>query len=356
MGAIEADNLRWYLESYFLWPVGVFKTRAEAIEKELPQWGQDLFQAALGPPASRKALTAWQQVAGGAEHRFSVEVDSDLPEGATAEAQATAREAATELLTLPWELLHDGRGWLFQGNRAVRVRRRLPNRRPQPTRSTGLPIRVLLLSPRPEQDAKGNPISYIDHRITARPLVEAVEGLGELVRLTVLAPPTYSALETALQQAADRHETFDVVHFDGHGFYDRRLGLGGLCSRTPRTPPSWTNALWSSSTQANWPGSSVTTGCRWYSSKRARRPRPRSTPRRRWPRLLEEGVTSVVAMSHSVLVETARRFVQAFYRSLAEGAPGGQGHVGRPAGPPCRHLARPDHGPAICGSKTGSCR
>src|SRR6266508_1678769 len=37
-------------------------------------------------------------------------------------------------------------------------------------------------------------------------------------------------------------------------------------------------------------------------------------------RLLEEGVTSVVAMSHSVLVETARRFVQAFYAELARGA------------------------------------
>src|SRR2546427_3152441 len=41
-------------------------------------------------------------------------------------------------------------------------------------------------------------------------------------------------------------------------------------------------------------------------------------------RLLEEGVTSVVAMSHSVLVETARRFVQAFYAALAEGARVGQ--------------------------------
>src|SRR5262249_45043539 len=36
-------------------------------------------------------------------------------------------------------------------------------------------------------------------------------------------------------------------------------------------------------------------------------------------RLLDEGVASVVAMSHSVLVETARRFVTAFYAKLAEG-------------------------------------
>jgi hypothetical protein len=37
-------------------------------------------------------------------------------------------------------------------------------------------------------------------------------------------------------------------------------------------------------------------------------------------RLLDEGVASVVAMSHTVLVETARRFVTAFYRALVAGA------------------------------------
>ena len=36
--------------------------------------------------------------------------------------------------------------------------------------------------------------------------------------------------------------------------------------------------------------------------------------------LLKIGVASVVAMSHSVLVETARRFVEAFYDALARGA------------------------------------
>ena len=36
-------------------------------------------------------------------------------------------------------------------------------------------------------------------------------------------------------------------------------------------------------------------------------------------RLLDEGVASVVAMSHSVLVETAHRFVRAFYAELAKG-------------------------------------
>src|SRR5262249_901037 len=44
-------------------------------------------------------------------------------------------------------------------------------------------------------------------------------------------------------------------------------------------------------------------------------------------KLLAEGVSSVVAMSHSVLVQTARRFVQAFYGELAQGARVGQAMV-----------------------------
>src|SRR6185295_8451909 len=63
-------------------------------------------------------------------------------------------------------------------------------------------------------------------------LTEAAENLGDLARLTVLQPPTYAALERALQDG-DNGQPFDVVHFDGHGVYDRRLGLGGLCFEDP---------------------------------------------------------------------------------------------------------------------------
>jgi hypothetical protein len=245
-----------------------------------------------------------------------------FPDGeAAAEAQAAAREAATELLALPWELLHDGRTWLFQGRNAVRVRRRLPNRVDLDDHKTGLPIRILLVSPRPDCTTTGDPVGYIDHRASARPLVEAVENLGELARLTVLHPPTYQALEHALRQG-DQGQPFDVVHLDGHGVYDRKLGLGGLCFEQPqneelsrgdrvldfvdsvrlaglvrdhRIPLVFLEACQTALAETD-PTASVA------------------------GRLLDEGVASVVAMTHSVLVETSRRFVQAFYRGLATGA------------------------------------
>jgi len=316
IGPIETDDLRWYLEEYFRWPHGIFQERAERIESKLPLRGQDLFDAALAAQSAQEALTAWQQTKETAERRFSILVDSDLPEGATDAEQAAAREAASELLSLPWELLNDGRGYLFHGKSAVRVRRRLPNRYAQAVTPSRLPIRILLVSPRPEEEGVG----YIDHRISAKPLVEAIEALGELVTLTLLTPPTFSALESVLQKAADAGQPFDVVHFDGHGIFDRKVGLGGLCFEDPkdndklerramqlihaeklaevmrdhRIPLVFLEACQSAKTEDN-PTASVAA------------------------RLLQEGVTSVIAMSHSVLVGTARRFVKAFYLALAEG-------------------------------------
>ena len=230
LGPIEADELRWYLESYYLWPTGVFKERAERIEAQLPKWGQDLYHAVVATQHAQEALRAWQHAAAGVERRFSVLVDSDLPDGSSPEAQAAAKEAATGLLALPWELLHDGRSYLFQGQHAVRVRRRLPNRYAQPHTVTDLPIRILLVSPRPENAHTG----YIDHRISALPLVEAVESLGELVGTHRAHPADLSGLAAGFATRAAAKQPFDVVHFDGHGVYDRIHGLGGLCFEDPR--------------------------------------------------------------------------------------------------------------------------
>jgi tetratricopeptide (TPR) repeat protein len=316
LGVIEAEELRWYLEEYFVWPVGQFKKRAGIVEAQLPEWGKDLYQTSLALPAAQEAFMAWQLASVEGERRFSIFVEKELPEGADHEEQSSASGAAAELLSLPWELLHDGRGFLFHGKNPVRVRRRLPNRHQQSVRTMRLPIRVLLISPRPEEEG----VSYIDHRVSALPLVEAFEGLGGLVRFTALNPPTFAALEETLRIADETGEHFDVVHFDGHGVYDPEVGLGALCFEDPhdaskltgrameliyagklaeivrdyRIPLVFLEACQSAKTETD-PTASVAA------------------------RLLEEGVTSVVAMSHTVLVETARRFVRAFYHELAQG-------------------------------------
>ncbi|MGH9844599.1 MAG: TIR domain-containing protein [Blastocatellia bacterium] len=229
LGPIEADELRWYLEEYYRWPAGLFQERAARIEAQLPQWGEALYQAALDHKAAEGPLLAWRQVAELHERRFSVLVEHDLPAGASQADQAAANEAASALLTLPWELLRDSFGWLFQGKHAVRVRRTLPNRRAAREAKARLPIRILLVSPRPEDKMAG----YIDHRISALPLVEALNELGQLAELTLLEPPTFPALQDALHRADEAGRPFDVIHFDGHGIYNREQGLGKLCFEKP---------------------------------------------------------------------------------------------------------------------------
>lgn len=318
LGAVELGEIRWYIEKYYQWPTGVFKTRAEKTEKALPEWGSALYKAALGGESAREPFEAWKRATG--SRRFSVQVDGEPLEG-TDDAQASLiREAASDLLSLPWEIMHDGVGYLSQGANGVRVRRRLPNRKETITAQAELPIRVLLLSPRPEVDKDGNPVGYLDHRSSALPLIQAVENLGELVQVDILHPPTFPAMKDALKKAQEAKNPYDIVHFDGHGVYDCRVGLGALCFEAPQDGEKLGQRL-----MALVHASELAAELRHYgvpliyldacqTAQSVTDPKASVAAK-----LLEEGVGSVVAMSHSVLVETARRFVEPFYRSLANG-------------------------------------
>ncbi|SPE36418.1 TPR domain protein [Candidatus Sulfopaludibacter sp. SbA6] len=302
LGPIESGELAWYLERYINWPSGVFQDRARRVEEALPRWGQALVPQGF--------LPLFMQVsASQAERRFTIKVDKDLIAGSTRERQKEADEAATLLLSLPWELIHDAKGFLFQGKRGVRVRRSLPNRDPQPAVATAPPIRVLLVSPRPE-DA-----GYIDHRVSARPLVEALSKLGELVDFHILVPPTFQALEQELQR-----RPYHVVHFDGHGVYDPRKVLGALCFEDPNDCKK-TDLVTADKIAAVVRGHRVPLffldACQTAMAKED----PSTSVA---GKLLESGVASIVAMSHSVLVETARRFVAKFYEELMGGRRVGQ--------------------------------
>lgn len=129
-GPIEAEELRWYLEKYAIWPSEYFRERARKVEQNLRAWGRQLYEAALPTEYTSNVLQAWARVNGTANRRFSILVESMTEAGALDAEVNSAREAATLLLALPWELLHDRNGYLFQGAKPIRVRRRLPNTQP----------------------------------------------------------------------------------------------------------------------------------------------------------------------------------------------------------------------------------
>ncbi|QKS30529.1 MAG: CHAT domain-containing protein [Candidatus Accumulibacter similis] len=317
LGVVEADDLRWYLEDYAVWPSPLLAERAQRIEAQLAEWGRLLHDAALPAQAVGEVHKSWAAIgAGRVVRRFSVEVDSACDVGTPESEVRSAREAATLLLGLPWELLHDGRSFLFQGADPVRVRRRLPGEQPVPVAVLATPIRVLLASPRPEDDA----CSYLDHRASAGPMVEAIEALAGQVELRLLVPPTLPALRDELERAQRAGQPYHVLHFDGHGVYDRHAGLGALCFEHPE------DAQRARGRRRHWNVPSPELGAllRAYGIplvflEACQSAQAESANESVASALLKTGVGSVVAMSHSVLVETSRRFVEAFYRALSRG-------------------------------------
>ncbi|MDG4597228.1 MAG: tetratricopeptide repeat protein [Candidatus Contendobacter sp.] len=315
LGPIEAEELRWYLEGYAVWPSHYFRDRARQVEANLVEWGKRLHEAAIPVAHTANVMNAWARIDAHAGRRFSVHVDTALMADAPEAEVLTAKEAATTLLGLPWELLHDGKAFLFQGAKPTRVRRRLPGTEAFDVPVVATPIRILLVTARPEDDACG----YIDHRASALPLVEAMEALPGLVKIHVLDPPTLSALRDELDRARTERKPYHVVHFDGHGVYDRRVGLGGLCFEEPqdagrlekrRHATVFTSELGPLLRDHRIPLVFLE-ACQTAQAEQASESVASE--------LLKVGVASVVAMSHSVLVETARRFVAAFYRALAGG-------------------------------------
>src|SRR6185503_10226531 len=315
ISSAEMEELRWYLEKYPIPPSEFFRDRARKVEENLVKWGQLLHKKAIPGEHTANVMNAWSKIADDAVRRFSVYVDAVLEADAPESEVTSAKEVATLLLALPWELLHDGEAYLFQGAKPMRVRRRLPNTKVLDVPVVATPIRILLVTARPEDDS----YPLIDHRTSALPLVEAMESLPGFVRIHVLSPPTLPALRTELERARNEKKPYHVVHFDGYSEFDPDVGLAGLCFENPedtgkleerrhltvfsdelgpllrdhRIPLFFLEA--SQSAQAENASDSVAS------------------------ELLKVGVVSVVAMSHNVLIETARRFVEAFYKELAAG-------------------------------------
>jgi len=122
-----------------------------------------------------------------------------------------------------------------------------------------------------------------------------------------------------LQRAVEAKEPYHIVHFDGHGVFSKQEGLGGLCFEDPqdvvklnkrRHQTVFTDKLGGALHDHRIPLVFLE-ACQTAQAEEASGSVASE--------LLKAGVASVVAMSHSVLVETAWRFVETFYQSLAEG-------------------------------------
>ena len=316
IGLLEADDIKWYLESYQIWPVGLFKERAERIEDYFPQWGDKLLTAITASHSSQAIFQQWLDTSSNHEPVFNLYVQvSDTPESKT---------AASRLLGFPWELLRYHDQYLLTHNPPVRIRRNLPKLDTPSITSYAqnqTVLRVLAVSPRPSE------AGYIDHRSSIKPLVEAVENLGKRVELVRVTPPTFEQLRAELRQAQATGNPFHVLHFDGHGVFDTKTGRGALCFEHAglnknKLLPVFEKRIYADDLAAlltEFPLPLVFLEACQTGQSEAQKPEHTDPNASVAAALLQAGVASVIAMSHSVLVETARRFVSSFYQQLAEG-------------------------------------
>ena len=279
------SELRWYLESYWQWPSDIDDDRAREVEGNLPKWGQALLDGVIGKSKEAARLFG----------RFS-EADG--------ERVLTIDTTEPRILRLPWELLRDEGGYLF--SEQISVRRRMHKVKPQDVKPFDPPVRILMVTCRP--DGAG----FIDPRSIATPLLESLDALPEQFEVEFLRPPTLKALDERLRD--ESQPRVHIVHFDGHGVYDKSVGLGFLLFEDENYQRHQVDAE-QLGTLLNRSGIPLMV----LNACQSAQPDDRNPFASVASRLIESGVGGVVAMNYSVLVETAKRFTREFYGALARG-------------------------------------
>jgi hypothetical protein len=286
-------DLRWYLEEYMDLPIGGSVLRANRIGQALSQWGRDLYKAVFDY----------------GDHRDLIR---DLMR-AEPPRLLTIATSNGDMLRLPWEIMADERGALTRHD--ITIRRQLETMRQPLSYDVGTPLRLLVVVSRPDN------AGFIDPRHSTRAMLDALASLGDNVTVEFCRPPTLVQLEEML---AESNGAYDIVHFDGHGNYDRLLGLGVLLFEKAQQPeqarvdmdPVRADDLGNLLARYRIP-LVILEACR---TSEVGDVAFRSVA----PRLIEAGVGSVIAMSYAVHMEAARILLARFYRELARGRSIGQ--------------------------------
>ena len=296
--AQEAEDVRWYLEDYRVYPVEPTPKIAKGIEKRMGEVGRDLFRLVLA------GSDVWASVKDRlADTRIEIET-----------------EVADALV--PWELMRDPVADLplaLEVPSFVRCHSR-PALRPNLAAPAQGKIRILLAICRLEDDR-------VPFRSVARHLIR---GLSEEARepfdLEVLRPPTFEQLAKRLRAAKAQGRPFHAVHFDGHGlsgevfFENAKLNhnaqsvkaaeLGKLLHET-RVPLLILNACRSADNEPpEKPAQDVHEQIRQFGSFAHA--------------VMDCGASGVVAWRYSVFVDTAARYMADLYGALASGLPLGE--------------------------------
>jgi tetratricopeptide (TPR) repeat protein len=303
----DREEIRWYLESYAAhYSTEVDDAEARRIDAKLPEWGTTLFKAAFHESAAKHLF-----------RKFHETTDQDRLLTITAEHPA--------ILSLPWELLRNPKGvYLCNENPPISIRRNVakttsglrsldPQTKPR--------LRLLFINSRPS-DA-----NFIDPRLEAQAVIHAVEQYARgRIEVEFLRPATFRNFADRLSDKS--RPSVDIVHFDGHGTFDDKGDFG---DRTPNTgyllferesgltqfisPDFWHKTI---------PNKEISlvilSACQSATITDSNEAGEAEEPMGSVAfALASSGVPVVLAMTHSLLLETAGSLFGEFYHQLAEG-------------------------------------
>lgn len=290
----ERDEIRWYLEVYSgQYTADVDDNRARKIEEQLPRWGIKLFEAAF--PTGTQARKLFESFCECCGLRGLLSVSASTP----------------EILALPWEILSHPKGtYLFKERPQISIRRSFAKERIGERQVAVQPkkrLRLLFIVSRPQGSG------FLDPRADARAVLDALEKEAPgRFEVEFLRPATIPQLSQRLKDSS--LPPIDIVHFDGHGRFDMEKSKGYLLFTNARGRKHEVSAE-NLAEELRKGEVSITILSACQSATVAGEEAIASVA----ARLTYEGISVVLAMSYSVLVETTRQLFGAFYRQLAMG-------------------------------------
>lgn len=171
--------------------------------------GQALYNALFPPTSSLNSVLQ-------AALRLTEQEETELHLRLKFSADSAKR---SRLADYPWELLHDGQRFLHL-HRPMFISRYIAYEALPPVVTNQAQLRVLLISPRTEDDGHGIAKLSDVEQLAIRTGLSKAKAKG-LIELETLPKPTLKALSADLSQ---RSETLmpQVLHFDGHGLFGKR--------------------------------------------------------------------------------------------------------------------------------------
>ncbi len=160
---------------------------------QLSQWGQSLFDAVFNNVAAQQLFA---QFINTPSDKYLVTITAQNP----------------EILSLPWELLHDAGQFLFAFEPSITILRRIPPKTTFPVYASQSSLRMLFIISRPQG------AGFIDPRTDAQAVLKAIANYPTIT-VEFLQPATLENLWQRLQNSD--LPPVDVIHFDGHGYFDK---------------------------------------------------------------------------------------------------------------------------------------